>query len=207
MYPGSPRELLRFIEREAGARFTPIEEFLGYGVRSLVVSGIGIVIGDIPFDLRQKLKRRCSVDGKYVSFHDIRVEKLLEFRDYVLFLVSSARIYSTDIPVKPEIAYYTAVFEKEPRKLKLKYPPWKIIRGEVTIGPRRFWFNWFMRIPTYSKYRILFLCHPKDLIRRVSEKRTTFPIINMVAMYRHRLRVRNKITEEGHATLQTLLIH
>ncbi len=83
MYPGSPRELLRLIEREAGTRFTPIEEFLGYGVRSLVVSGIGIIVGGMSEELRLKLKRRCSVDGKYVSFHDIRIEKLLEFRDYV----------------------------------------------------------------------------------------------------------------------------
>jgi len=170
--PRHPSDVLRMI-RVFEKDLIAVEDIVGGALRVVRVSGVGIVVSALSDRLRLKLSRRYEKVGKVVFFNDIAVEDLDEFRDQVLFLVTDVKITSTEesLTLNPfeKIGVLHIEYTKQPTRLKERFKPWRVYRGEIRIGKKAFFINRLIRVPTYRKRSILFLCHPNDLKRYEGE--------------------------------------
>ena len=154
----------------------------------LSVSGIGIAVGSPPRRVQNIIARRYEKKGKVVFFENVPVEKLEEFRDYVYFLADKLYIRGeeTSIGEYGRVgALYIELSRPSPR-LKKRFEPWRVYRGEVCVGKHCEEVKWFINIPTYYRNSYLILCHPEDLERRVAyehEEHTIYVINNLISKY------------------------
>ncbi len=71
-----------------------------------------------------------------------------------------------------------------------------MIRGAVKIGRRELPLKGIVRIPTYDKYTIMFICHPEDAWREVLAKegrRYVNLVGDIITKYRHGTRWGGKV--------------
>ena len=154
----------------------------------LSVSGIGIIPGTIPDQVRLRLARRYTKKGKVVFFEKTPVEDLEEFKDYVYFLASEIYIRGEKSGVEgyEEVGVLYFELNKPSPRLKRRFEPWKVYKGEVCVGKHCEEVKWFISVPTYHRYSYLILCHPEDLERRVPYEhgeRTIYVINNLISKY------------------------
>ena len=147
----------------------------------LRVSGIGIIPGTIPDQVRLRLSRRYTKKGKVVLFENMPVKELEEFREYVYFLASRLMLHGEESDIEPYTNIGVYYFEISPpsKRLKLRFKPWEIYRGRVCVGKFCEEVKWLISIPTYYRFSYLFLSSPEDMQRKWIDERGDLHITNI----------------------------
>ncbi len=168
--------------------FTTLQEEMKYTYKRCIVSGIGVIPGTIPDDVRLRLSRRFRKRGRILFFEHIPVGELEVFKEYVVFLASEVRFDGEEIKVPKKLGVVWVEFPRNPKQLKAKFPAWEIVRGRIIHGRREFILYGSMRVPTYDQHLVVFIADAEDIERK--EKipegtRITYPLRNLITRYRH----------------------
>lgn len=195
MEPRHPSDILAVIKQHEPEMVT-LEDIMSPIFDYLKVSGIGITVPNIPDDLRLKLFRRYGKRGRIFSFHNESVARLAEFRNHALFLVTEVKFKESEELLDAakkfaRVGVYHIEYNRYPKNVKLRFKPWEIYHGEISIGVKKYFINWLMRVPTYRRNSVMFLCSVNDLERKDGNK-TIFPIESLVAAYRENTKYGHK---------------
>ena len=76
----------------------------------------------------------------------------------MLILVSNVYSEGREIDIDDfrNVSVYMVTYSRYPKNIKLRFRPWKIYSGEITIGRKKFYINWLMQVPTYHRYTTMF---------------------------------------------------
>ena len=158
-----------------------LETYLKPLFNRLRVSGIGIIPGTIPDQVRLRLSRRYTKKGKAVFFRNVPVRELEEFKDYVYFLATDMFLRGERTSIDSYICIGVYYFEISPpsKRLKLRFNPWRIYKGKLCVGKYCQEVKWLISIPTYYRSSYLFLSHPEDMQRKWIDERGDLHITNI----------------------------
>lgn len=185
-----PSEIVKKIKELEGAPFISIEEVYPITLfDKLYVSGVGIVITQPPPRIRVKLySKRFTKAGRIVRFNDAPVSLLVEFRDYVLFLVTKATLSGEEINVDPLMRVFVVEYDfvRRPHRLKQRFRPWKFYTGEIKYSKKMWRVKWMAQVPTYDAQHVMFLGSRED----------EYNLKNIALKYTH-LKYENRILAKG----------
>lgn len=204
----SPKELYVLLEEAVGEEIVPIEVQVEIVKNLVCLNGLGIVVKTPLNNLYMKLKRKYGLKGKVFMFYDEKIPVLEQYKDYVFYLITEVELGGEELSIKKQIGiFYTEFLFRSSRRLKRRFKPWKIYKGEIVVGRRREHIEWMIPVPTYYRLSHLYLCSPGDIERKIEKKNKTiyyYPIRNIVEAYLYGTRRGRRITAEIRTTAQPL---
>ena len=196
----SPRELYSLLEEAVGERIESVEEQVEIVKDLVYVSGIGIVVKTPPNYVKLRLIRKYNKKGKVFMFYDEKISYLEQYKDYVFYLITKVELNREELNIRKQIGlFYTEFTIKHSARLKLRFKPWRIYRGEIRVGRRKEQIEWMIPVPTYYRLSHMYLCSPSDIERKIEKKNKTiyyYPIRNIVEAYLYGTRRQKRTTAQ-----------
>lgn len=144
------------------------------------VSGVGVILNNMPSKIQMQIRRSFDKRGKVFFFRDEPAEDVSKYADYCLILV-------TDVDgeyVEKVIGFGVGVLYVEglvAKNVKKSFRAWKVYTGSLCRGKICVNVNWVARIPTYSK-DLMFLMDGGDLQSR-TRRRVEYKFLRFVTSY------------------------